>query len=284
MTGFARAQSDSPIGQLSFELRTVNHRYLDAQFRLPEPLRRFEHDMRKCVSQHLSRGKFDCTISVVRDSGTEVELGVDDALLSALGAAIETIQAHVPGSAPASATDLLRWPGVLKDPLPDETVLRQAALDGLTHALTRLAEMRADEGRALAGLLLQRCDELARLGDAVRERRPQVLTANRQKLDERLGRLDLQVDPARLEAELAIAAQKLDVDEELDRLTAHIGAIRDILAKGGPSGRKLDFLIQELNREANTLASKSADAATTAMAVDMKVSIEQMREQVQNIE
>lgn len=284
MTGFARTESPSPIGTLSWELRTVNHRYLDVQFRLPEPLRRLEPELRKRIAAELARGKLDCTVTVQRAGGDSATLNVDESLLRAVVEATRAVAVVDPDAAAPGRLDLLRWPGVLAEPPVDEAALKAAVVTGITAALAELMRMRADEGGRLAGVLEQRCDELERLCGVVRARRPEVLAHCRTKLDERLARLDVDIDPGRLEAELALHAQKLDVDEELDRLAGHLEAIRAILAAGGTAGRKLDFLIQELNREANTLASKAADATTTAAAVDMKVAIEQMREQVQNIE
>ncbi|MEL6868476.1 MAG: YicC/YloC family endoribonuclease [Pseudomonadota bacterium] len=284
MTGFARIETATPDGALSWEIRSVNHRYLDVQLRLPDSLRRFEHQLRKLATRTLARGKVDCTLTLSRDSQSQQQLNINPDALAALRAATDTVQQTLPAAESPAVIEVLRWPGVLQDRERDDEALADPLLDGFRQALTQLVSMRRVEGEHLNTLLLQRCADLDTLAKSVRKRRPAVLAACRSKMLERLERLDVSADPNRLETELALVAQKLDVDEELDRLEGHLVAMRDILAAGGPCGRKLDFLIQELNREANTLASKAADAATTSDAVDMKVAIEQMREQVQNVE
>ena len=284
MTGFARVEVETASGTLAWELRAVNHRYLDVQFRLPEPLRRFEHDLRKQVSAALARGKLDCTLTLMQSDDEASPIRVDAALLRKLRDAIFSAEKAFGDLQPPSAIDLLRWPGVMLDA---QDVDEDAAGDlsrSLAEALAALTAMRASEGLHLAELLRTRCDDIDALANTVRARRPAVIAAIQARLRERLARLDVSADPARLETELVILAQKMDVDEELDRLAAHTVELRTIIGVGGPCGRKLDFLIQELNREANTLGSKAADAETTRAAVDMKVAIEQMREQVQNIE
>ncbi|MEO0574043.1 MAG: YicC/YloC family endoribonuclease [Pseudomonadota bacterium] len=284
MTGFARCETPTPDGTLNWEIRSVNHRYLDAQFRMPEALRRFEHQLRKHATAQLARGKVDCTLTINRDTSGEMQLHINQDMLQAIAAASKTIRSGIEDAQAPNVIDVLRWPGVLAERERDDEALAKAVVYGFSRAITMLIEMRQNEGHHLGGLLLKRCDELDTLATSVRERRPSVLAACRARMLERLSRLDVTADPGRLETELALVAQKLDVDEELDRLDGHLDAMRTIVATGGPCGRKLDFLIQELNREANTLASKASDADTTSDAVDMKVAIEQMREQVQNIE
>lgn len=284
MTGFARVEVRTTLGMLAWELRTVNHRYLDVQFRLPEMLRRFEHELRKQVGTVLARGKVDCTLSLLREDPQAPAIVLDAALLRRLRDAVKSAEKSFGDLKKPNAIDVLRWPGVMVDGGEIGDDAQDALRDSLSQALEALTTMRASEGRHLAELLELRCDDIDQLSKTVRERRPAVIAAIQARLEERLGRLDIKADPTRLETELVILAQKLDVDEELDRLAGHTIELRNILATGGPCGRKLDFLIQELNREANTLASKSSDGETTKAAVDMKVAIEQMREQVQNLE
>ena len=284
MTGFARVESESALGTVSWELRSVNHRYLDVQFRLPDALRGSEPALRTRAGARLGRGKVDCTLSLRPADEQQGELPIDRARLEQLRDALAMAADVCPEANPASAMDLLRWPGVITERQVDSDALATLAAGLFDEALSELVAMRAREGERLAALLLDRCDDIDALTAAVRTRRPQVLAAIRTRMKDRLATLDVDADPARLETELAIIAQKLDVDEELDRLDAHIAEIRTVLESTEPVGRRLDFLMQELNREANTLGSKSADAETTRAAVDLKVAIEQMREQIQNVE
>jgi uncharacterized protein (TIGR00255 family) len=284
MTGFARVESESALGTISWELRSVNHRYLDVQFRLPEAVRGSEPALRARAARRLGRGKVDCTLAVRAADEQQAALLIDEARLVMLRDALAAAADVCPDAAPASTMDLLRWPGIIAERQVDTDALAQIAVRLFDEALSELEAMRAREGERLAALLLARCDDIDALTAAVRTRRPEVLAAIRTRMRDRLAALDVDADPARLETELAIIAQKLDVDEELDRLDAHITEIRSVLDSAEPVGRRLDFLMQELNREANTLGSKSADAETTRAAVDMKVAIEQMREQIQNVE
>ena len=284
MTGFARAETASDAGTLCFELKSVNHRYLDVQLRLPESLRGAELPLRRRIGERLARGKVDCTLSVQRPDDEAPPIAIDAALLRRLrDAARQARQVYGDIDEPG-ALDLLRWPGVIRDEAPGGGIDETALIAALDAALDALGAARAREGAHLADMLRQRCDDVERLAAAIRERRPEVVAALDARMRERLARVDVDTDPARLEAELALLAQKLDVDEELDRLDGHVAEARRILDAGGPCGRRLDFLIQEFNREANTIGSKSADAETTRAVVEMKVAIEQMREQVQNIE
>ena len=284
MTGFARHAAESAAGVLTCELRAVNHRYLDIQFRLPEELKPRETDLRQQAAARLHRGKVDCTLNFRRAAGGSGTLELNRALVAELAARARELRRDMPELGPLDPMDVLRWPGVVEDPGVDAESLFGQAEEALGVALEALAEMRASEGRRLAQLIEARCRDILDIAAAVRERMPEILAAVRRKQRERLERLDVSADPARLETELALIAQKLDVDEELDRLVSHVSEIRLALAKEEPVGRRLDFLMQELNREANTLASKSADAGTTRAAVDLKVLIEQMREQIQNVE
>ncbi len=283
MTGFARAERQLPWGTLAWELRSVNHRYLDIHLRLPEDFRRLENDIRARLTTRLGRGKVEATL-LYQPAPGESGLQLDELLLQALIGAAERIADRLQHPAPVSATDLLRWPGVVQSAAPDLDALHHQALDLLEQAIDELIDTREREGARLAELIRQRLDAMEPLVEQVRRRRPQLIQAQAEKLRQRLAQLQVEADPQRLEQEIALLAQRLDVDEELDRLTTHIQEVRHLIEGDQPIGRRLDFLMQELNREANTLASKSADGETTRAAVELKVLIEQMREQIQNIE
>jgi len=284
MTGFARQSAETSFGTLSWELRAVNHRYLELQFRLPDELRAAEHLFRQQVSAALSRGKVDCSLHFQRASGRTDDMQLDTNLLDLIGKRAEEIAARLPAAAALNPLEILRWPGVITETRLDTEPLLAAASDLLGNTLAAVTQMRASEGTRITGMITARCEEIAAIAASVRARMPEVLAAVRNKQRERIERLDVAADPARLELELALLAQKLDVDEELDRLESHLAEIRENLASEEPVGRRLDFLMQELNREANTLGSKSADSQTTKAAVDLKVLIEQIREQIQNVE
>lgn len=282
MTGFARKVAESPLGVLTCEIRAVNHRYLDVQFRLPEELRAKEIDLRQTVAATVQRGKVECSLHIRRAPAEQGRL--DQELLLQLKSRLGELTDALPNAGPIDPLDILRWPGMIEEPEIEEEPLVTAVTALLEDTLAALAEMRASEGERIESMLSGRCDEILKIAAGVKKRMPQVLKAVRAKQQERIDKLDVDTDPARLETELALIAQKLDVDEELDRLESHISEIRNVVAGNEPVGRRLDFLMQELNREANTLGSKSADAETTKAAVDLKVLIEQMREQIQNIE
>jgi len=283
MTAFARAEAETPWGDLAWELRSVNHRYLDIFLRLPEDFRRLENDVRARINQRLARGKVEATL-VFKARPGQGGLNLNDDLLDALITAVGTVEARLARPAPVSPTDLLRWPGVVEAATPDLEALHARTLALLDEALDDLVAVREREGARLAALIEERLNALEDWVRRVRRRRPEVIEAQRRRLRERLEELAGEVDGQRLEQEMALLIQRLDVDEELDRLDTHLQEVRRQLRGDGPVGRRLDFLMQELNREANTLASKSADAETTRAAVEMKVLIEQMREQIQNIE
>lgn len=284
MTGFARQSAESADGTLSWELRTVNHRYLEVQLRLPEELRPHEHVFKQKIGAALRRGKIDGALHFQRSGGRQDDLQLDMELVSLITRRSAEVAASLPAAAAINPIDVLRWPGVLAETPIDADTLLAAATALLDDTLAALATMRASEGERIRQMLASRCDDIAAIAASVRARMPEVLLAVRNRQRERIARLDVAADPERLEIELALLAQKLDVDEEVDRLDSHLAEIRDALASGEPVGRRLDFLMQELNREANTLGSKSADAETTKAAVELKVLIEQMREQIQNIE
>jgi uncharacterized protein (TIGR00255 family) len=284
MTGFARESAETDLGTLTWEIRAVNHRYLDVQFKLPEDLRPKEQALRQRASAALGRGKVECALFFRRAFDQDNELRVDTELVELIGHRISDLTAKLPNVAAVNPIEILRWPGVVQQVELDLEPLFHAASELLDKTLTAINEMRASEGARIAAMLETRCGEIANIAQSVRERMPEVLAATRAKQQEKIDALDVEADPARLEVELAMVATKLDVDEELDRLESHLVEIRDALAGDKPVGRRLDFLMQELNREANTLGSKSADTETSRAAVDLKVLIEQMREQIQNVE
>ncbi len=284
MTGFARQSVESQSGALTWELRSVNHRYLDVQFRLPEELRPKEQAFKQQVSGILKRGKVECALRVSRDLDQQAGMQLNADLISLIGRRVADISKTLPEIGALNPIDILRWPGVIAEPEIDAEPLYVEAAALLDEALSAMASMRASEGERIAAMLETRCADIAGLATSVRERLPDVLAKAHAKQRERIERIGVEADPARLEIELALIAQKLDVDEELDRLDSHLVEIRQALTQDDAVGRRLDFLMQELNREANTLGSKSADAETTKTAVELKVLIEQMREQIQNIE
>jgi uncharacterized protein (TIGR00255 family) len=284
MTGFARQSAESGAGTMTWELRAVNHRYLDVQFRMPDEFRPVEQAFKQQVSAVLNRGKVECALHFRRAFDQQAEMKLNADLVSLIGTRVKEIRNTVADSAPANAIDILRWPGVITETEIDAEPLKAEATALLDKTLEAMAAMRASEGERIAAMLESRCNDIAALAKAVRKRLPDVLSKAHAKQRERIDRLSVEADPARLEVELALIAQKLDVDEELDRLDSHIVEIAQTLKSKEAVGRRLDFLMQELNREANTLGSKSADAETTKAAVELKVLIEQMREQIQNVE
>jgi uncharacterized protein (TIGR00255 family) len=284
MTGFARESVETTLGTLTWEIRAVNHRYLDVQFKLPEDLRPKEQAFRQQASAVLGRGKVECGLFFRRAADQQSEMQVDTDLVALIGARISEVSAKLPATAAVNPVEILRWPGVMQQPEIDAEPLFSEASTLLDTALQAIDSMRLSEGQRIAEMLEGRCAEIATIAASVRARMPEVLAASRLKQKARIEKLDVEADPARLEVELALIAQKIDVDEELDRLESHLVEIRDALVDEKPVGRRLDFLMQELNREANTLGSKSADTDTTKAAVDLKVLIEQMREQIQNVE
>lgn len=284
MTGFARQETSEAWGELVWEIRSVNHRYLEAFFRMPEELRAFETSCRELAAKRLKRGKLDCQLRFKKVAEANQSLCLDEDLAKQVVGLCQQVDTLLPHSASLDALNILRWPGVVKEPGLEMDTVGKAVMDSFSNALDVLLEMRASEGARLKDLLLQRCESIEEIVSQVRENRPQVIEAIREKLNQRLKELTEKPDTDRLEQELVFQAQKLDVDEELDRLESHITEVRDVLERNEPIGRRLDFLMQEFNREANTLGSKSSHVETTRASVDLKVFIEQMREQVQNIE
>ncbi len=283
MTGFARRELAGTWGTLTCELRSVNHRYLEPGFRLPEELRPLESDLRQLLGKHLKRGKIDCTMHLRSSQAAERELRIDTAALARVAAALKQIDRSLPG-ATIDAVEVLRWPGVIEAASTDGDALLGAGRTVFQQTLEELSAMRAREGSRLGDLIEQRCGSLAAQVVLVRARLPEIQARIRSRLLERVAELGAAVESERVEQEIVLQLQRLDVAEELDRLVGHIAETRRVMTGGEAAGRRLDFLMQELNREANTLASKSQDLETTRITVDMKVLIEQMREQVQNIE
>jgi uncharacterized protein (TIGR00255 family) len=283
MTGFARRERQYPWGVIAWELKTVNHRFLEIGCRLPEDFRAAESEFRQTIAGSVRRGKVDGSLHF-RPTASAATLEIDADLLASLTQRAQQAASQAGPAARIEVTDLLRWPGVVREPAKDAAPLVAAAHALLGEALAELTRFRDSEGGRLQEALELRCAGLADFASQVTARLPEVRARIRAKLMERVAQLCSDVDRERLEQELAIIAQRLDVDEELDRLRGHVTEVRKAFGGREPAGRRLDFLMQELNREANTLSSKSQDIETTRAAVDMKVLIEQMREQVQNIE
>jgi uncharacterized protein (TIGR00255 family) len=284
MTAFARRDAETPWGSLVWELRSVNHRYLEVTSRLPEELRSLEPQVRQCVSGELSRGKVDCTLRFQPKDLATGEFDLNKALIEKVIDTGEKIRDIATGAAPLRTIDILRWPGVLKTVELDVDALGRQAFELLAQAVSELAETRVREGERLREIIVQRLDATDSIVATVRAALTDLRQQFRERLQERLADLKRDLDPNRLEQEIALLAQKADVQEELDRLQTHVDEVRRVLNDTQPVGRRLDFLMQELNREANTLAAKSADVRVTNGAIELKVLIEQMREQVQNIE
>ncbi len=284
MTAFSRQETSSEYGELIMEMRTVNHRYLDIFLRLPEDIRSLEPLIRERIGARLSRGKLECAIKLQPAEQTREALSLNEALIRQIAEASRHIDGILYDPSPISSLDVLRWPGVIQSRSPDPEALKKDILALLDTTLDDLVATREREGARLADMITERCDEMDRIVGAVQAKMPEIMQAWRDKLRQRLEEAGIDHDDERLEQELVMLAQKTDVAEEMDRLKMHIDEVRRVLAEDKPVGRRLDFLMQELNREANTLGSKSVHADTTRASVDMKVLIEQMREQIQNIE
>ena len=284
MTGFARRETRAAFGVLVWEVRSVNHRYLDMSLRLPEELRALEAECRERVAAEVKRGKLDGQLRFEPAAGGQAEIKVDEDRARAVGNALSQVAGIAGTSGPVDPADILRWPGVVQEQALDVAAVGKAALDLLKQTLADLTAARSREGERTAAMLNERAVEIARIVAELKKRQGDMTAQLRDKLRARVEELKVQVDPQRLEQELVMVAQRLDVAEELDRLGSHLKEFSDTLKSKDAMGRRLDFLMQEFNREANTLGSKSQDAAITQQVVDLKVLIEQMREQVQNLE
>ncbi|MEN1941623.1 YicC/YloC family endoribonuclease [Luteimonas sp. MJ246] len=282
MTAYASGERTTPWGTLACELRAVNHRFLEIGMRAPDELRPLEPQLRERISARVSRGKLDLSLRL-RPAEGAASLHVDDALLGQLAAIAQDAGARFPGLR-TQFVDLLQFPGVLRSAAPEPDALQAELLALLDQVLGEFIAAREREGGKLVGNMLERVDGIEARVAEVRTLVPLIRAAQRSRLEARLADLAQTADPGRVEQELVLALQKLDVDEELDRLDSHVAEIRRVLGQPEPAGRRLDFLLQEFNREANTLGSKSVDARTTGIAVELKVLIDQIREQVQNIE
>jgi len=288
MTAFARIQQSNDAGAITWELRSVNHRYLEPGLKLPDDFRQLEPEVRKLLGKYLTRGKIDLSLRYKIDAQKQGKIAVNKGIVQNLREVEQQVLNIVHEGSKLSVSDILAWPGVISEVECDLSELHQLALTCLEAALAQLQESRETEGAALEEMIRSRCQQVSDIVGAVRKHRPEIVAALRAKweaaLDEKLAQWRESANESRLEQELVLLAQKLDVEEELDRLDTHVAEVLKVLGRDEAVGRRLDFLMQELNREANTLGSKSQDGVTTQQAVDLKVLIEQMREQVQNIE
>lgn len=283
MTAFARLELKQDWGDAVWEIRSVNQRYLETFFRLPEQFRGLENALREKLRQKLTRGKIECTLRIDNKKQMTTELNLNKDLAQQVIQSLQWLKAQA-GEGEINLTDVLRYPGVVEAPEQDLDVISQALLNAFDSLLDDFIAMRAREGEKLQELIKQRLDAISVEADKVRSKMPEILQWQRERLLQRFEEVQLQPDPQRLEQELVLLAQRVDVAEELDRLQLHVKETNSILKKGGAVGRKLDFMMQELNRESNTLASKSINTEVTNSAVELKVLIEQMREQIQNLE
>jgi uncharacterized protein (TIGR00255 family) len=284
MTGYAAASADSPRGRLSLELRSVNSRFLDLQLRVAEELRALEPALREMITARVSRGKLDCRFYLNETGINEKPQRLNTQALSRLRQLGDEAKKAFPEAAPLRIADVLRWPGVIAEEPADEEALRKISSEICRRALDELLAMRGREGAKLAASILERVATMRQRVDEVAPLVPQSIAAYQNKITERLKEAIGSADDDRIRAELALFSAKVDVGEELDRLRAHLGEVQRTLNKGGAVGKRLDFLAQELNREANTIASKSASQPVSDSALELKLLVEQIREQVQNIE
>ena len=284
MTGYGRHSMDSTLGELAWELRSVNHRYLELSIRLPDELRSIEPEVRKQVTARLHRGKVDVSLRLHASNSTALPITINPNAVEVLAIALSDLKNSLPDVALVDPVKVLQWPGVVRASDQQQDAAARQAIAGLEPALDDFIGSREREGLKTAEQLRNRNTQISAFVALLRKIRPAVVARQRDRLMSKLAELDIQHDPHRLEQELVFTAQRLDVDEELDRLDNHVTELEKALSRSGPVGRRLDFLMQELNREANTLGAKAADADTTNACVDVKVLIEQMREQVQNLE
>jgi uncharacterized protein (TIGR00255 family) len=284
MTAFAAREEPSAYGQLAWELRSVNHRFLELSLRLPEEFRVLEPRLRERAAARVTRGKVDISLRWRATPGSGASMSLNTGLAGEIARLSRELGTHAPDLAPGTRLEALSWPGMIIEPETDRSALHEAALAAFEHTLSDFVAAREREGERLSAFLLERIAQIEHIATQVRGWLPEIRQALRAKLDTRLAELKQPLDPGRLEQEVVLQLQKLDVDEELDRLTAHLAEARRIISRPEPAGRRLDFLLQEFNREANTLGSKSVDTRTSQASVELKVLIEQVREQVQNLE
>ena len=283
MTAFARLEVKKDWGDAVWEIRSVNQRYLENFFRLPEQFRGLENTLREKLRQSLTRGKIECSLRIETKKQTNAELNLNKELANQVIQSLQWIKDQA-GEGEINLTDVLRYPGVVEAQEQDLDAISQDLLTAFDDLLTDFIAMRGREGEKLNDIIQQRLDAIAVEADKVRSQMPAVLQWQRERLLQRFEDAQVNLDQQRVEQEMILLAQRVDVAEELDRLQMHVKETTNILKKGGAVGRKLDFMMQELNRESNTLASKSINADITASAVELKVLIEQMREQIQNLE
>jgi len=283
MTAFARHEQVTEFGTLIWEVRSVNHRYLELALRLEETFRPLEMDIRKMFAERMARGKIEASLRY-HPSQQQTALHINENLAQSVISACEQLTQMANQTLPIDPLRLLQWPGVVDTEQVDLATLKQQSVEALQLVLADFISGREREGQALAEMILQRCEEILQIAEAVKQRMPEILEQQRQRLAQKAAELEITLEPERLEQEIVLIAQKSDVAEELDRLQSHVDEVKRVLQRDEPVGRRLDFLMQELNREANTLGSKSIDTDTTRYSVDLKVLIEQMREQIQNIE
>ena len=283
MTAFAHLEIKKEWGNAVWEIRSVNQRFLETYFRLPEAFRQLEMGLRERLRSALTRGKVECSLRVELDQAENKTIALNTDYAEKAIASLKTLQG-IAGKGEINLVDVLRYPGVVDAQSQDLDQISQDLLAGFEHILTDFIAMRGREGANLQSIIQQRLDNIAEIAQGVQQQMPEVLQWQKDRLQQRFDELNLQLDPQRLEQEMVLTAQRVDVAEELDRLQLHVKETSSILKKGGAVGRKLDFMMQELNRESNTLASKSINADITNSAVELKVLIEQMREQIQNLE
>lgn len=284
MTGFANVAKEFDFGAMSLELRSVNHRYLEIQFRMPDEFKSVENPMREAIVAKLTRGKVDCRVAFAPKPSSSGTPQLNDQALAQLAELSGKIATRFPGHPPMSVAEILRWPGVVDMPGVSADMLRDATLTLVNDALAQLHDTRLREGAKLSAMLLERVTKMEELAKKTAPLIPQIVKSYEEKLMAKIAESNLTPDDERIRAEVVLFASKVDVEEELDRLNAHLSEIRRILKTGGAVGKRLDFLMQELNREANTLGSKSVAVDISRTSMELKVLIEQMREQIQNIE
>ena len=284
MTAFSRQQLEREWGSLTWEIRSVNHRYLEPNIRLPENFRSLENPIRKQLRDKLYRGKIECQLKLRTVEANQIDWQLNLDLISQLTRANSEINNNIEGDYQLSSLDILKWPGVISDQSIDEELFNKEALELFEKALDDLMVVREREGATLRDMVLKRIASIQDIIDSIQAKMPSIILKQKENLLNKLEELKAEFEPTRLEQEITVLAQKADVDEELDRLNSHLQEVKRVLDSNGQIGRRLDFLMQELNREANTLSSKSIVVETTQNAVELKVLIEQMREQIQNIE
>ena len=284
MTAFSRQQQEQEWGSLTWEIRSVNHRYLETSVRLPESFRALENGVREAVRKRLTRGKVECALRFQSEAKFSSDLHLNTKLIQQLVQANIEIEQITGSSVSLKNMEVLRWPGVIEEQDFDKTSIEKQALSLFSAALDDLVATREREGAELQGFIQQRIDSVREIVVSIRNKMPEILARQKQNILDRLADLKAELEPTRLEQEVSLLTQKADVEEELDRLDSHLNEVERALSAKGQKGRRLDFLMQELNREANTLSSKSIVVETSLNAVELKVLIEQMREQIQNVE